>query len=151
MEDVVADRQVMLQAEGREDYTVPHRKGKAQFFGIWKCKSSDLTRAFTCKCLLNDKNNWDQLLDVMFLLNWRTFLDRHLSRVWRLYSSWCDGRGGITRQWGVGIIHVGGLKNNTIIKSGYLKLAEIRWEQDITLALIMNTRFGLITHLTLPV
>lgn len=71
MEDVVADRQVMLQAEGREDYTVPHRKGKAQLFGI--------------------------------------FLDRHLSRVWRLYSSWCDGRGGITRQWGVGIIHGGGL------------------------------------------
>lgn len=34
MEDVVADRKVMLQAEGREDYTIPHRKGKAQFFGI---------------------------------------------------------------------------------------------------------------------
>lgn len=54
----------------------------------------------------------------------------------------------------MGIIHVGGLKNNTIIiKSGYLKLklAEIRCKQDITLALIMNTRFGLITHFTLSV
>ena len=41
MEDVVADRQVMLQAERREDNSVPHRKCKAQFFRVWK-KNAEL-------------------------------------------------------------------------------------------------------------
>lgn len=49
----------------------------------------------------------------------------------------------------MGIIHGGGLKNNTIIKSGYLalKLAEVRCKHDITLVLLL----GLVTNFPLPV
>lgn len=53
----------------------------------------------------------------------------------------------------MGIIYGGGLKNNIIIKFGYLvlKFVEVRCMYDIILVLLLNIRFGFVINFLLLV